>query len=107
MNFIIFFHIFVCNRSIDLIYFFSTFQWQVRHSEPMLFHEVGGPQYPEDLCEMPDLKAAASRKKRRLGESMLTEEDAAIACSRVAAYDRDACIFDVLATNDKDLAGSY
>ena len=48
-----------------------------------------------------------SKERRRLGAATMTEEDAAVACSRVNLDDVDACIFDVLATNDTDVAGSY
>jgi len=58
---------------------------------------------------MPDATEAIKAKKirRRLGEVFITKEEAAQACARVDEADRDACIFDVLATNDKDMAGSY
>lgn len=78
-------------------------EWQVLASEPMLFAEVEGPQHPLE-CTMPDTTVT---KKRRLGESLISEQDAALACARVDEYDRDACVFDVLATNDKEMAGSY
>jgi len=78
--------------------------WQVLGSEDMLFHNMEGVQHPEE-CQMPDMTKTSL--KRRLGEALITEEDAALACARVAEEDRVACIFDVLATNDKDMAGSY
>lgn len=78
-------------------------EWQVLPSEEMLFHDMGSIQAPQK-CVMPN---GRSQARRRLGESMLTEEDAAAACAHVENEDRDACIFDVIATNDKDLAGSY
>lgn len=81
-------------------------EWQVRGDEPMLFREVKGPQHPQQ-CQMPET-VTTEEKRRRLGESAITMEDAEEACARVTAQvDRDACIFDVLATNDKDMAGSY
>ena len=81
--------------------------WQVQPAtEGMLFHSVDGPQHPQRQCTMPTM-TEASRKKRRLSESMISQEDAELACARVSASDRDACVFDVLATNDKDMAGSY
>lgn len=78
-------------------------EWQVRVAEPMLFHEVGPVQAHEE-CAMPD---TTTSKGRRLGEGAITDEDAALACARVSEGDRDACIFDVMATQDKDMAGSY
>lgn len=80
--------------------------WQVRLDEPHLFHNVEGPQHPTE-CAMPLDKSVDRRKRRRLGEKLITEEDAAIACARVDKDDGNACIFDVLATNDKGIAGSY
>lgn len=79
-------------------------EWMVRPSDPILFHDVDTAEFPLK-CTMPDVEAK-QEARRRLGE-MITEEDAASACARVNPADRDACIFDVLATNDKDMAGSY
>jgi hypothetical protein len=78
-------------------------EWQVRVNEPKLFHKVEGPQFPE-TCQMP---TSAQRRERRLREGSLDLDDAKVACARVSPEDMDACIFDVLATNDKDIAGSY
>jgi hypothetical protein len=77
-------------------------EWQVLADEPMLFHNVAGPQAPEK-CAMP----IQSAQRRRLGENYISQEDAETACGRVNADDFDACVFDVLASNDKELAGSY
>lgn len=76
-------------------------EWQVLPGEPMLFHNVEGAQAPMK-CEMPIMST-----QRRLAESTISLEEAEIACSRVNEDDRDACIFDVLATEDKDMAGAY
>merc|ERR1712216_1109068 len=77
-------------------------EWQVLPSEPMLFHNIDGVQLPEK-CPIPD----QSQSRRRLRESTISLEDAELACGRVGAANRDACIFDVMATNDKDMAGAY
>ena len=69
----------------------------------MLFFSRGDVQPPME-CSMPDKVA---KKNRRLGEALVTEEDARIACNHVPMEVRDECIFDVLASNDKDMAGSY
>lgn len=79
-------------------------EWQVLSSEPMLFHKAEGVQHPEK-CTMPDMTTKKSR--RRLGEVIITEEEASIACTHANQDDVDACIFDVLATNDKEMAGAY
>jgi hypothetical protein len=80
-------------------------EWQVLATEPSLFHTVEGAVQPPNKCVMPD--DTKKSPKRRLGEVLITTEAAEVACARVAEADRDACIFDVLATNDKDMAGSY
>ena len=77
-------------------------EWQVRVFEPKLFRIVEGAQAPQ-LCEAP----SAVETRRRLGESFVTQQEAEIACSCVNPMDRDLCIFDVMATNDLDLAGAY
>lgn len=76
-------------------------EWQVAPGEPMLFHNVEGAQAPAQ-CEMPIMST-----QRRLAESSISLEDAEIACAHVNLEDRDECIFDVLATEDKDMAGAY
>lgn len=79
-------------------------EWQVIAMEPQLFHEVDGqvPQAPQK-CEMP----SATATKRRLAESTITLEEAQIACARVAVDERDMCVFDVLAMEDKGVGGAY
>ncbi|CAB9520583.1 expressed unknown protein [Seminavis robusta] len=81
-------------------------EWQVQSTEPMLFHNINGAQHPE-TCEMPDEDERAATKKRRLGASAVTREDAEIACARVGEESYERCIFDVLATNDVGFAGAY
>jgi hypothetical protein len=74
-------------------------EWMVLPSEGKLFHDGGNVG---ETCEMP-----TKSEGRRLGESMISLEDAESACARVPTDSFDACVFDVLATNDKDMAGSY
>ena len=50
---------------------------------------------------MPD-ETKRSESRRRLGEAMLTKEDAAMACARVPAGQRDACIFDGESFKEKE-----
>lgn len=78
-------------------------QWQVLPSEGQLFHNIEGVQAPEE-CAMPD---ESIKNSRRLGESMISKEDAALACAHVNGDEMDRCIFDVMATNEKDIAGAY
>lgn len=77
-------------------------EWQVLPSDPDLFHDMDGPQYPAK-CEIP----ASSEMRRRLGESLISKQDAELACARVDLEDFDICVFDVMATNDKDSAGAF
>lgn len=80
-------------------------EWQVLESEPNLFHskdEVRGSK-----CVMPDDTIFSAKRKRRLGEASIGFEDASTACARVNARDREACIADVMVTQDKEMAASY
>lgn len=80
-------------------------EWQVRSSEPMLFHTVEGTQHPE-TCAMPTEDQVAVQR-RRLAEGPISHAAAEKACARVAREDRPDCVFDVLATGDLDMAGAY
>ena len=81
-------------------------EWQVLATEPILFHSLEGPQHPQE-CAMPS-NSQVSKKRRRLGQSVITEEAASLACAHASPEDRDSCIFDVMATQDKeDMAGSF
>jgi hypothetical protein len=77
-------------------------EWQVLATEPKLFHNEEGPQ-PPSKCEIP----TSSSMRRRLGQAGISKDDAETACARVDAADFDLCVFDVMATNDKDAAGAY
>lgn len=76
-------------------------EWQVRADEPMLFHKVDGVQHPE-TCEMP----SPVKESRRLEDS-LSREQAQVACASVDKDDMEACVSDVMATNDVDMAGAF
>lgn len=75
-------------------------EWQVQNSEPQLFHT---PSNVLGSCEIP----SKSELRRRLGESEISQEDAEVACARVSGDDFDMCVFDVMATNEKESAGAY
>jgi len=77
-------------------------EWQVIDTEPKLFNESEGPQFPAK-CDIPD----SSVMRRRLASSSITIETANTACALVAEDDKDLCIFDVLATNNIESAGAY
>jgi hypothetical protein len=78
-------------------------EWQVRDEEPMLFHNVEGPQYPA-VCSMADV---SSSTRRRLGESAALRKKAEVACANVSNSDMDDCAADVVATEDSEMAASY
>jgi len=77
-------------------------EWQVKKDEPMLFHNVEGPQDPEQ-CKMP----SPATIQRRLGENTISRETAAKACAHVDPSSLKDCIFDVMATSDVDMAAVY
>lgn len=90
------------NTVIDNVNEFGQ-EWQVHSGEEsMLFHNVDGPQHPEK-CIIP----SAGQMRRRLDEHIISKEDAMLACSRVSQEDFDLCVFDVMATDDKNSAGAY
>jgi hypothetical protein len=77
-------------------------EWQVIDTEPKLFKESEGPQFPTK-CDIPN----SIDMRRRLANSGMTMEMANTACALVAEDDKDLCIFDVLATNNIESAGAY
>ena len=83
-------------------------EWQVLPSTPQLFHIVSGPQAPLEECILPK-KIRSAEKRRRLGAKKVTELEAEAACDMVGVpeSERDACVMDVLAVDDLDIAGVY
>lgn len=82
-------------------------EWQVLPSEPKLFSSYEGAVPSTMQCAMPK-KIEASEKRRRLGASAITRDDATLACAHVDdSVDNRDCIHDVLATNNMDIAGAY
>jgi hypothetical protein len=80
-------------------------EWQLLPSDTMLFHNVEAPQFPEKCLEPEDPQGA---RRRRLAESSVTEEQAEAACALLKdPLDRKDCIYDILATQDLDMAGAY
>ena len=80
-------------------------EWQVLPSDGTLFHEFEYPQFPE-MCVVPE--DPRGERQRRLGESVVSEEQAAAACADVMdPLDRKDCIYDVLATEDVEMIGAY
>ena len=80
-------------------------EWQVRASEPMLFHEAEGAQHPEQ-CTMPNTQAVDVH--RRMLAASMSQDDAKKACAGVTFADEfENCVSDVLATGDREMAGAY
>jgi len=80
-------------------------EWQVLPSDGKLFHDSSHPQFPE-LCLLPE--DPRGERTRRLSESSITEEQAEAACAGLKdELDRKDCIYDIIATQDMDMAGAY
>ena len=77
-------------------------EWQVKGSEPNLFTETEGPQFPTK-CDIP----STIDMRCLLENSIATIETAKAVCTGVTKDDKDLCIFDILATNDVRSAGAY
>jgi von Willebrand factor type D domain len=77
-------------------------QWQVNNTEPMLFHEIRAPQYPE-ACQLPKVDSRR-RLRAESGESMRRAQEA---CAGVEENMRDFCIHDVRQTGDSSYALPY
>jgi hypothetical protein len=81
-------------------------EWQVLPNEDMLFHDISKPQFPEKCIEPEDPRG--ERRRRRLGESSITEGQAEAACASIEdPLDRKDCVYDVLATQDIGMVGAY
>ena len=84
-------------------------EWQVLDSEPKLFHSYEGAVLGQK-CIMPPTYTPelASKMKRRLRASNLTEADAEEACNHlVDTEEKQACVFDVIATQDLSMASTW
>lgn len=80
-------------------------EWQVLPLDEMLFHSVEHPQFPKKCLEPEDPRG---QRRRRLGESSVTEHRAEVACSILEnPDDRKDCVYDVLATQDIDMVGAF
>jgi len=75
-------------------------EWQVLDTEPALFLEKKYPQYP-DRCIIPP-KGQVFRRSPNINRRMAMK-----ACSQVTDGAKDACMFDVMATGDIDMALPY
>jgi len=82
-------------------------EWQIREGEAMLFQTVREPQAPKEQCRLPTAATEMARH-RRLGES-IARTAAEKACAHLSGKSKEACVFDVMAVGDVDIAraGSY
>ena len=69
-------------------------EWQVHPDEPQLFQAT--------QCILPELTATGDR--RRLQASKISKEEAEKACANAPADFKAACIYDVMATGDIEMA---
>jgi hypothetical protein len=93
-------------------------EWQVHPSlsadsdpdaDPMLFRKVEGPQFPEEQCILPT-SVVLTERRRRLSESEVKQGVAEKACKLhhiQGSAEFDACVFDVLLTDDIEMVLAY
>jgi len=81
-------------------------EWQVHPEDDRLFHDLSSkPQFPEP-CLLPE-DPRGERRRRRLGDTSITVEQAEAACSKLSdPMDVKDCVYDVLATQDLDMVGA-
>ncbi|KAL3945575.1 MAG: hypothetical protein SGBAC_000315 [Bacillariaceae sp.] len=80
-------------------------EWQVLPSDKHLFREVSAPQFPERCIDPEDPRGD---RRRRLDGSSIGEEEAEAACAGLNdELNRKDCVYDILATQDLDMAGAY
>lgn len=77
-------------------------EWQVLQTESKLFHKIDGPKFPIK-CKIP----SSGDMRRRLSEFSISRNDAELSCTGVSKEYFEFCVFDVMATNDKDSVGAY
>lgn len=76
-------------------------EWQVLYTERQLFKENRYPQSPIPCTPPP------KQVKRRVDGMGLTRRQATDACSGLYGGVKDACVYDVMATSDLDMAIPY
>jgi len=85
-------------------------EWQVTAEEPKLFHSYSDAWVVPagQKCAMPtETVAKQALRKRRLANG-IPMEDAEKACAHLTdASDHKACVFDVIATQDENMAGAW
>mmetsp|Transcript_47909 Transcript_47909/g.116541 ORF Transcript_47909/g.116541 Transcript_47909/m.116541 type:complete len:224 (+) Transcript_47909:268-939(+) len=78
-------------------------EWQVRPTDPHLFHIIDGPQYPA-RCMMPEGPTAEQRHLRAMAKKV-SEDDAKKACANASR--KDNCIADVFGSDNLEMANIY
>ncbi|CAB9527932.1 expressed unknown protein [Seminavis robusta] len=83
-------------------------EWQVREDELKLFNSYEGAVSAPEKCKLPEFTMAQQQmRKRRLAESTLSQEDIEKACAHLPENQRSACEYDVIATQDIDMASVW
>jgi von Willebrand factor type D domain len=77
-------------------------EWQVNGNEPILFHDLRVPQYPQH-CKLPTTASNLRRLRKKHGNMLKAET----ACKDVSEGMKQFCIEDVLLTNDVSVANGY
>ena len=71
----------------------------------MLFRKTARPQFPAKCIQPEDPQG---QRRRRLAESGIKMEEAEAACAKLEnPLDRKDCVYDIIATQDLDIAGAY
>ena len=80
-------------------------EWQLKPEMdgPPLFQTLRAPQHPQEQCRLP---AKTLSERRRLGELTVSQEDAEEACASWPVGFQNACVYDVLATGDLEMASA-
>lgn len=80
-------------------------EWQVLPSDGKFFRTTSDPQFPKKCIEPENPRG---ERRRRLGETTVSLEQAEAACAQLkSALDRKDCVYDILATQDLDMAGAF
>jgi von Willebrand factor type D domain len=78
--------------------------WQVNAEEPMLFHDIRAPQYPE-TCILPEVSKTHRRLRSNGNDNNYAM--AKTACTGVASNLYDFCVHDVMISGDTSLAKAF
>ena len=84
-------------------------EWQVKPNEPKLFssYDADWVVPAGQKCAMPTNTAEKRMLRQRRLASGISTEAAEKACSHLAAEDRKDCVFDVIATQNVNMAGAW